>query len=295
MSYSARIILDSVGPNGARLTTFELTFPRFLLAEFNTHRLFSRNSASSRAIPVEKRIAAVDQDPFIPEVFGANQKGMQSTQDLEEGKNLEARQVWTDALEDSVLYAKVLAMIGVHKQLANRILEPFCWQTVLFTATELDNFWALRDSGMAQPEFQKITRMAREAYESSTPQILASGQWHLPLVTGVDEQTLLQDYPSDILRYISAGRCARVSYLTHDGRRDPQADIDLAYRLLKEGHMSPFEHVAQALTRPQWEELAAEAALMWIELRIPMGNLFGWLQFRKTLTNEHNYGLFDRG
>lgn len=273
MAYEAKVLADSISDAGVRLTTLSVTFPRIVLAEFNTHRVFSRSSASSRAIPVEKRIAAVAADPFIPESFGKNKKGMQADEALAEDEADQARQRWHLACHDAVFHARELAILGVHKQLANRLIEPFCWHTVIVTATEWENFFALRDNEQAQPEIAKPARLMRAAMEESEPSYVVPGkQWHRPLMP--DEFQLVNEgYTVDQLNRISIARCARVSYLTHDGKRDPKADLELCDRLEKSGHMSPFEHVATPLYNPRFR-----------------GNFFGWLQYRKTIINEDNFG-----
>ncbi len=265
MAYSARILADSLAPSGRRLTTFEVTFPRIVLAEFNTHRMLSRNSASSRAIPVEKRIAAVEADPFVPESFGRNQRGMQAASNLEGLAAEQAEQVWRESCRRAIHHARAFAEIGVHKQLANRLIEPFCWHTVIVSATEWQNFFNLRCHPAAQPEIRRIAEMMRDLYESGDPIELDIGEWHLPLVF-VSEQ---KELDPKLLPLVSAGRCARVSYLTHDGRRDPAEDVKLANRLQADGHMSPFEHPAQAIERPDRH-----------------GNFVGWFQLRKTFPGE---------
>lgn len=289
MSYEARVLADSVGPSLVRLTTMQVTFPRIVLAEFNTHRVFSRNSASSRAIPVEKRIAAVEADPFVPEEFGKNQRGMQAGEMLGESESSAARSIWTKAAERAVAEARALAECGVHKQLANRLLEPFSWHTVIVTATEWVNFFALRCHPNAQPEIRKAAEMMRTAMEISTPTALNSHEWHLPLVYREDrEETTLS---MQRLCQLSTARCARVSYLTHEGKRDIGKDLDLADSLLTNGHMSPFEHPARPMTD---EEIACYGCAqvpswiggLWREPAPFCGNFRGWVQYRKTIQNE---------
>lgn len=266
MSYEAKIIADSISPAGVRLTTLQVRFPRFLLPEFNTHRAFSRNSASSRAIPVRKRIEAVLADPFIPEQFGRSQKGMQARHNLEGEDAALAREIWMGTLNVAALEAQHLDEIGVHKQLANRLLEPFSWHTAVVTATDWDNFFHLRCHPDAQPEFQKIAGMMRDVMEASTPAELIQGAWHLPytnshawFVAGSKHAAL-----------VSAARCARVSYLTYDGKRDAEADLALATKLLAAGHMSPFEHPATPMNS------ATEY----------YGNFKGWCSYRKLIPGE---------
>ena len=270
MAFSARIIADSIGPSGKRLTTFESTFPRPYLAEFNTHRRISRNSASSRAIPVEKQIARVLADPFIPIHWGKNQKGMQAEVELTEDEQAIAKAYWKGAVADAVLSAKLLLEIGVHKQVTNRLLEPFMWQTVICSATEWDNFFNLRDHPAADPHMQKIAGMMRYLYLNQKPDIKMAGEWHLPLVGDIDLLELKQEYTDIEIARISSARCARVSYLTHDGRRDPVEDLKLADKLqVPVLHASPFEHAACAMATDR-----------------PSGNYDGWQQYRKMIPGE---------
>lgn len=269
--YSCRVLADSVNISGVRLTTLEVTFPRFILSEFNTHRMLSRNSASSRAIPVEKIISRVSDGPFIPRYWGKNQKGMQAHQELTVDQAKEAVTIWLDARDAALSNAKRLLELGVHKQLANRLLEPFLWQTVIVTATEWNNFLGLRCHPDAQPEFQIIATMMQESLKDSKPVLLQDGEWHLPLISAedkVEDSTVAGPYR---LAKISAGRCARVSYLTHDGRRDTGEDISLCSRLIASGHMSPLEHPAMADS----------------ESRRYVGNFQSWIQFRKLIPNEN--------
>ena len=290
MSYSARIVLDSLAPSGGRLTTFEVTFPRFILAEFNTHRMLSKNSASSRAIPTDTALKKVLSDPFIPEQWGGNQRGMQAGEEIKDTSS--ASKLWFFAARFMAGSSNALGQMGVHKQLANRLTEPFVWHTAIVSGTEWDNFFALRNNPMSQPEFQKIAGMMQGVYLLGEPLVLkmGAGEWHLPLVTGIDYRQLADEgYQPMAIQKISAARCARVSYLTHNKTRDPQADLELFERLASEGHMSPLEHVAQALDNDEWESECRVAAEQWMERKVPVGNYWGWLQYRKTFKNEHDF------
>lgn len=288
MAYECKIILDSLAPSGGRLTTFEISFPRIILAEFNTHRMFSRNSASSRAIPVEKMLERLKKDPFMPRYWGKNQKGMQADVELTVDEQEKAKLEWAAHRQDSIDAANELLRIGVHKQLTNRLLEPHLWHTCIVSATGYENYFGLRDDREAAPEIQDIAHEMHVQYRRNSPQELKSGDWHLPYVTNVDAHDLLVDgYGIREMCAVSTGRCARVSYLTQDGKREPKLDIELAEeRLLKSGHMSPFEHPAMALSTEEWKKYAHEAAELWIENQIPVGNFWGWLQFRKEKINE---------
>jgi hypothetical protein len=262
--YEARILADSRAPNDALLTTLLVTLPRIVLAEFNTHRMLSRNSASSRAIPVEKRIAAVRANPFVPDAFGANQRGMQAGAALGYGEQEQARDFWLNACNEACRNAEELAALGVYKQWANRLIEPYSWHTIVVSATEWENFYNLRCHPDAQPEIRKAAELMRAAMNESEPREVPVGGWHLPFVTD-DER---REKGTDWIK-VSVGRCARVSYLTHDGIRDPAADVALCDRLHASGHMSPMEHVATPHRHP-----------------VRVGNLTGWVQWRKTLPGE---------
>lgn len=291
MGYNAKIIADSVSEAGYRLTTMEVTFPRIVLSEFNTHRVLSRNSASSRAIPVKKRIAAVEAEPFIPTYWGRDQHGMQAESTLDVDAAWDSESEWRKALEDALKHARRLDEIGAHKQLANRLLEPFSWHTVIVTATEWGNFFALRDNDMAQPEIHTIAHMMHQLYVASTPLLVRQGEWHLPLIQSDERDGVFEH--SEEARKVSAARCARVSYLTHDGKRDYAKDLELYDRLYEGGHMSPFEHVATPLNRVNQLVEVDETALgrpiyRWYpEFE---GNFRGWRQLRKFFPHEENYG-----
>lgn len=294
--YETKIILDSISPSGARLTTFQFTLPRIVLAEFNTHRMLSRNSASSRAIPVEKMIARVEADPFIPTYLGKNQKGMQAEAQLDEEAQTRSLLAWKYAMQDALKWARDLKDAGLHKQLTNRLLEPFNWHTIVCTATEYENYFALRDNPQAAPEIRDSAHEAHELYKKGDPVARIDGEFHLPYVEGYDQITLrAQGFTIEELIQISVGRCAAVSYMNQENVVDPVGDMKRAKeRLFPSGHMSPFEHVAEALSQERWVSIATEQAMQWIHHRVPVGNMWGWLQYRKTLHNEHNFKLIEK-
>lgn len=272
--YSTRILLDSLAPCGQRLTTWELTYPRMVHAELMTHRVFSRNSSSSRAIPIEKMIAAVQDDPALPKWWGKNQSGMQAREEMSGEALTEVQLLWLEARDEMVAKTQRMSELGLHKQLANRLLEPWMFITVLVSATTFSNWFHLRDHPDAQPEIAWVARSMWAQINAATPKRLDEGDWHLPFIT--DEDRAVYDVLE--LKKISVGRCARVSYLTHEGIRDPLKDIELHDRLASgpltgnPGHWSPFEHVARALEHPA-----------------PSGNFRGWRQYRKEFRDEH-YG-----
>lgn len=258
---TAKIICDSVSPNGTRLTTIELNMHRFILAEFNTHRVFSRNSASSRAIPIEKRIKQVLEDPALPIEWGKNQKGMQAQEFLSERDRDIAHRSWLCASINAIRVVEHLSAIGLHKQVANRLLEPFLWHKVIVTSTEWENFFEQRCSPFAQPEMRILAEAMRfEYYTNNYPILAPYGSWHMPYINSDD----IDNYGINECKKASVARCARVSYMTQDNEVNINKDIELYNRLHTSGHMSPFEHVA-----------TPEAAGWDVK-----GNFKGWKQLR---------------
>jgi hypothetical protein len=289
------------------LISFEVTFPRIVLSEFNTHCMLARNSASSRAIPVLKRIEAVLEEPFVPDEFGSNRPGMQAGPPLTGEQHDQAAAIWLAGRDRAVWTALQLVFgldslgqsgppstaalrqlvedlgrqppagqgLGVHKQLANRLLEPYMWHTVVATATAWSNFFALRTHQAAQPEIRQAASLMLQAMRASTPARTGRSGWHLPFVTAEERRESAQ--ADSYWAGIAAARCARVSYLTHDGLRDLAADERLHNRLRGLGHLSPFEHVGRAMTPEQ-------------KARAPLSGKFtGWYQLRKEIPHEDDY------
>lgn len=229
--------IEYVGERDAYDLEVEGPFHNFVADGFVVHN--SRNSASSRAVPTARLIERAESDPVLPLEWGRNKAGMSASDVLSDSEVADAMHVWLEARDDAVRHAKQLVELKVHKQELNRILEPFLWHTVIVTATEWQNFFELRCAPNAQPEIRAAAVAMRTAMEASRPMTVALGAWHTPLVQP-DEAAL------DVERRkrISAARCARVSYLTHDGRREIEKDLQLYERLREDRHLSPFEHVA---------------------------------------------------
>lgn len=271
---STEIIADSRGPAG-RITTFKLVYPRFIHSELMTHRALSRNAASSRAIPIRRMIRDVLKSPAMPVSWGQNGKGMQSKKELPRSRRATAALLWVLASWFACGFAWLLSRFGVHKQLANRLLEPFAHMTTLVTATEMENFFGLRAHKDAQPEFQDLAFAMLEAYLSSTPKELKAGEWHLPfgdkyvdLPCGEFHEDVRSLTTEEALK-VSTARAARVSYLNFEGDIAFHKDFKLHDDLLASGHMSPFEHAARAEAEP-----------------VRSGNLIGFTQYRKLFPGE---------
>jgi len=299
----AKIIADSVSEDGYRVTTMEVRFHRFVLAEFNTHRVFSRNSASSRARPFAKVVAQIRDDPAVPLVWPHEQKGMQGGESLSEVEVEVVENAWLSARDAAVRHAGALAEVGLHKSLVNRLLEPWGWHTVVVTATEWDNFFEQRCSPLAQPEIRVAAEMMREVYQASIPDEIVTGEWHLPYIEPEDRDAVRSLLDSEAkfstetdaaLAQISAARCARVSYLTQDGKRDIQEDLNLYQRLVSASpwHGSPLEHVATPWTAnvERLDYTFRDVEGNWrriIRIAPKYGNLLGWRQLRLEIEAAH--------
>jgi len=251
--------VDYVGIRETYDIEVEGPYHNFVANGFIVHN--SRNSASSRAIPTPKLIERVLKDPAVPLEWGKNKAGMSASDVLSADHAQEAERVWLSARDAAVGHAQRLLDLHVHKQELNRLLEPFLWHTVIVSATEWQNFFELRCAPNAQPEIRAAALLMLEAMKASVPQALDYREWHTPLLqadeSGLDPETQ---------RRISAARCARVSYLTHEGLREIERDLELYDRLRADRHLSPFEHVATP---------APDGAFQ--------ANFRGWLQLRREI------------
>jgi thymidylate synthase ThyX len=271
----AKVIADSINALGHRLTTLQLVYPRFIHSEFMTHRVFSRNASSSRAIPVAKMIEQVRTNPAMPIHFGKNQAGMQASEQFEGYDKTWCEIMWIKAANSAADIAEEMMRFNLHKQVANRILEPFQHIHVVMTATEFTNYMELRAHPDAQPEIHELAIKMQEAMDKSKPierglDATDKNNWHLPYVT--DEERMANSL-EDLLK-VSPARCCRVSYLKHDGSASLIADdIALCERLAgsRPIHASPFEH----------------QAVSGIDKKLN-GNFEGWHQYRKTIEASFN-------
>lgn len=276
----AKIILDSKNEyNGIRLITSELTYPRFIHAEFMTHRMFSRNAASSRAIPVRRMAKLVRDNSAYPVYWGKNKKGMSADEELTDEAKVSAKTLWELGRDEMLNLATTFDKMGLHKQISNRVIEPWKNITVIVSATEYSNFFALRNHEDAQPEIKALAEEWDYAIKNSEP---VKREWHIPYIQPDEE-----DLPIETKAKIGTARCARVSYLTHDGNRSIDKDLELYQRLINGsdvGHWSPFEHVAKATPMTEWRyDFAKEKNVfdaVWC------GNFKGWIQYRKMHKRE---------
>lgn len=308
---SAKVIAASMY-QGSILTTLEVEFPRPYLAEFNTHKVLSKNSASSRAIPVWKRMVTVKNRPYVPNSFGVNKSGMQAGEEMSDkdkekaignwlrGRDLSLIQCYylvggkEQILKDSKNNPEAMAICeeienltrdyglrayfsnqdrGLHKQHANRVIETYSFHTVVVTGTYWRNFLGLRPSKNAQPEAQDFGIAIGKAMMGSNPVELKRGEWHLPYIRQEDRDEVGDQL---VLARASSGKCARTSYLTHDGIRALGKDLEMVDGLQGNGHMSPFEHPARP--REEGDPVGSNGNLNKV-----------WTQYRKLITNEHDF------
>lgn len=227
------------------LITLLLQYPAIIHPEVMTHRVMSRNVASNRAIKIGTMIERVKANPFVPLHWGAEQPGMVANEEIPEAAQVYAKQRWLDHLQDAIQTAESLQNLGLHKQIVNRVLYPFQYIQTIVTSTDWDNFFTLRLAPDAEPHIRLLAEKMKEAIEQSTP---TTEDVHLPLID-LEDRLYVSTHTKDVMDLckISAARCARISTLNHETRRDYAKDIAFADRLAKSKHWSPFEHQAFAL------------------------------------------------
>ena len=266
---SAQIVAGSIA-NGQKVRTYELTYPRFIHSEIMTHRMFSRNTASSRAIPVNKFVNSLAYVPNeLFERLGLNQSGMQA-QDIQltETQYSELSKGFVKYRTNIIEFTKLCQSLDLHKQIINRFIEPLMHITCIVTATDMDNFFAQRCHPAAQPELQSLAFKMLKCEIDFKFNSLYYGQWHLPYVTEQENK----DLSFRELRKMSVARVASVSYIKH-GEELTKERCDAIYdKLLEGGHWSPFEHVCTPMAPNNKDHYS--------------GNLKGWSMFRKEFMTE---------
>lgn len=289
------VVLDSISPAGIRLTTFQLRYWRPIHSELMTHRDFSRSAGSSRARPSQAIINQVMNDPWGPVHWGKNQSGMQANEELPENEKLIAQSRWFMSAEHAANNAQTLLDLGTHKQVVNRVLEPYTYIDVLVSSTRFNNWFALRNHKDADPTIQDLAQRMWDEREASYPTLLEEGMWHLPYIREEDwveafkylkEGRVIRSVPSEhevgqVLLKVSAARCARVSYKAFDGKvATVKEDVDLYNKLVTSElvHASPTEHQAY----PDQQFGAGNYANPAFH-----GNFHGWVQHRKLIPNEY--------
>jgi thymidylate synthase ThyX len=296
---SVEIVADSISESGDRITTFSLEYPRFIHSEVMTHRLFGRNAASSRAIPINKMMDQVLMAPAMPVEWGLNQAGMQAKEVHALPSTCEM--AWQDCAERAVKSARQLQELGLHKQLVNRVLEPFQMMKTIVTATEFDNFFWLRCHEDAQPEIRVLADKMYGLYEESNPRVLAPGEWHVPYVEYMQEEGWYiaqgQRVTLEEAKKVSSSCCAQVSYRKLDDSLDKALMIYGRLVNTTPVHASPFEHIATPMETPNLRNSSygydldahdAEVGVTHFDSNGSFwsGNLKGWVQYRQLIDNN---------
>lgn len=283
---------------GKEIITWELEYPRMIHSEIMTHRLFSRNAASSRAIPVSKMIDMVRNSPACPVHWGQNQPGMQASLELS-GSALDiTKEHWRQAAVDAANHAEVMASAGAHKQVVNRILEPFQVMKTVMTATEDDNWFWLRDHKDADPTIHALASVMWEAKQASEPVVLTPNDWHMPYFG--DGYWLLDcGIPLEDALAISSSCCAQVSYRKLDDSLEKAKDIFAKLIESKPCHASPTEHQAKPMRKENWGSNLSSFRQTWEDGithcdrdgNLWSGNFKGWVQHRQLIPNNvcNNY------
>ena len=263
------VIRDSISEAGIRLITFELEYWRPIHSELLTHRQFSRCARSSRATPIETTQQRVKQMPWGPKHWGINQPGMIAATEMNSAEVSGMKNIWQQFALGAAQFADILlhAPTVPHKQIVNRILEPYSSIQVVLSGTDFSNFFSLREASDAMPEMQDLAKAMHRAMTESSPEKLKEGEWHLPYITDEEEE----EHPTEESKIVSAARCARVSRNAYDGSTSWEKDLELGKKLIEKRHMSPFEHVATPASGDKYI----------------LSNFRGWTQFRKTLPNEY--------
>jgi hypothetical protein len=300
----AQVILASTTALSPPIYTVRGRMPRCIWPEALTHRKFGRNARSSRAVPIQTMINEIRTNPFLPWHWGKNQKGMQASEEcdqqvlvdwdceIDREDWLSREEAWLSARDSAVHLAERFNEAGYHKQVVNRLLEPFMWIDVIITSTDWANFEWLRNHSDAEPHLQDWAKLCMDAIRSCEVTELSPGEWHLPYITGEDTEAAYMGFgESEVgvveglewLRQISAARCARISYKPFDG--DPSYDRELQrYAGLVSSdhiHASPMEH--QAMPDTGFKRNVTQKYNN-PELH---GNLNGWIQYRKLIPGEY--------
>lgn len=300
---TAKILADSISPQGKRITTFEITLPKCLLAEYNTHALIARNFSSARAIPVNRNI---EIESFYPIRWGKNQPGMVALDEEIEAID-SASAIWQQAIESCKEFSKQLSDLKLHKQWSNRLND---WHTMakgVTTATEFENLFWLRDADDAQPEIADLVRQMKKLREENEPALLYPDEWHLPYITTYrGEYCEWLDYLDPLsgeslsletARTVSMARCAAVSYRTEDIGVEKAQDIYTKLFSGQKVHASPAMHQATPMEdlptiTKKLEYMFGTEGVTHLDRygALWSGNLQGWIQYRQLLPNHYKRG-----
>jgi hypothetical protein len=297
----ATVIADSMSPAGVRITTYELEVHRYILAEINTHKMLSKNTSSSRAIPSASLFKLIEENPAIPFEWGSNNAGMQSRELLDATRAAAADGVWRSSMQIALSHARVLSDktgINAHKQIVNRITEPYSLSKIVMTGTEYENLFYLRNHADAQPEFRELARCMIEARRESEPVVLRNGEWHLPYITFENGEYFVgtEKVDVEVAKKVSVSCCAQVSYRKADDSIEKALDIFNRLNLSDSGdpmHASPCEHQATPM-KLSYSNEPLEWDLGVTHMRrdgsLWSANFRNWIQYRQTIPGNTKWG-----
>lgn len=293
MTITAKLIAYSQAPNKQTVATFEIEYPRFVHGELMTHRVFSRNAMSSRAVPVEKMIEQVRNAPAMPVHWGKNQSGMQAKEELTGSARQDVETHWKMAATSASHIADRMSCLGAHKQIVNRLLEPFQTMKTVVTSTEWDNFFYLRNHEDAQPEIKRLAEVMLACFENESPVQLTPEDWHTPYF-GEGYWLKGCGISLDDALAISSSCCAQVSFRQLDDTLEKAKRIYERLVESKPVHASPFEHQASPMvntdttTIEPWQGLLQHKGVTHLDKdgNYWSGNLKGWVQHRQLISGN---------
>lgn len=293
-----KLLKYSCSNEAIHLYTFEVEIPRVILAEWNTHGIMNSNAQSSRAVPVAKLIEQVQKNPYYPPIWGKNQRGMQAYERNDElvwGMPVDA--FWQDCINDACNKAHALDQAKYHKQIANRVIEPYSHTKLVISGTEWDNFFNLRIHHAAEPNIREMAIQIYQTMRTASPQSLNPGEWHLPYIDTYHNKNgkIVYSFKGKKLTTeqairVSLACIAKVSYRSLDP--SPEAVDKIINTLFPDDgspiHASPSQHIATPFQYPydadEWqvgESHRDKQGWSW------SAQLRGWCQYRKTIPNEN--------
>jgi thymidylate synthase ThyX len=317
-NYEVEIVADSISEVGQRITTFVLTYPRFIHGELMTHRVFSRNAMSSRAVPVNKMIEHVESNTAMPIHWGKNKPGMQASEECNEAVTIDLNflldglsykipreEAWNEGMKLAVAVADGFYQSGYHKQIVNRLIEPYQLMRTVVTATTFENWFWLRDHADAMPEIKWLAGLMNDEYKTSNPKTLHDTEWHMPFYNngGVWSGHFETDNGIEVDRHgvslenalkVSASCCAQASFRKADESIEKAIMIYEKLVGMEPAHFSPFEHQAKPVDYPYCNDITElkgidGATHIDVDGNVWSGNFKGWIQHRQLLANDLGY------
>lgn len=297
MTVDVKLLQHSCSPDGISMYSFEVEIPRIILAEWNTHGMLNTNAQSSRAVPTKKLIEEVRRNPYMPSYWGRNQKGMQAYEECNEPVKGDSREAfWDICVQTNCVFAEAFEEAGYHKQIANRVIEPYSHTKLVVSGTEWNNFFNLRIHKDAEPNIREMAVQIYKLIHQSQGEYINNGEWHLPYISRYRQEGRMkylfdqQEVSLEEALRISLACVAQVSYRTLN--TDPEIIERIHNNLFPSNgdpiHGSPAQHLATPFKEIQckgdWQEGETHRdrdGYSW------SAQLRGWCQYRKLIPNEN--------